>query len=243
MPITISDEHPERHLARLGTVFARFDRQDSGNVSYGVAADGHRHFVKTAGHPDDTPFLTHAQRVDLLRNAVRLARAYRHPALPALRAVIDSAHGPMLVYDWADGELVGVPREHRDDPASAYRRFLALPPVRVLTALDTVVDVHDLLDRAGEVAGDFYDGCLLYDFTPHRLSLIDLDDYRPEPYRNDMGRIFGSSRFMASEEFTPGALIDQRAGVFTMGRPALPRRPPPRPSARDCHPRDTSRPG
>ncbi|NAS20655.1 serine/threonine protein kinase [Herbidospora sp. NEAU-GS84] len=215
-----SDEPPERRLARLGTVFARFDRQDSGNVSYGAVVDGERCFVKTAGHPDATAFLDHARRVDLLRNAVRLARAHRHPALPALRMVVESAHGPMLVYDWADGDLIGVPRAHRDDPASPYRRFLALPPGRVLAALDTIVDVHDLLGQAGEVAGDFYDGCLLYDFITHRLSLIDLDNYRPGPYRNDMGRMFGSSRFMAPEEFTLGSVIDQRTSVFTLGRTA-----------------------
>ncbi|GAB1817975.1 hypothetical protein [Herbidospora sp. RD11066] len=217
----LADEAPEPYLARLGTIFARFDRQDSGNVSYGVALDGERLFVKTAGRPDHVPFLTHAQRVNLLHNAVRLARAYRHPALPALRAVVDSAHGPMLVYDWADGELVGVPREHRDDPASSFQRFRGLPPDRILAALDTIVDVHDLLGRAGEIAVDFYDGCLLYDFSTHRLSLIDLDNYVPAPFRNEMGRTFGSSRFMAPEEFTLGALIDQRTSVFTLGRTAL----------------------
>ncbi len=216
----LPDEAPEHYLARLGTVFARFDRQDSGNVSYGVVVDGERHFVKTAGHPDHAPFLDHAQRVGLLRNAVRLARAYRHPALPALHTVVESAHGPMLVYDWADGELVGVPREQRDDPASAYHRFRSLPADRVLAVLDTVFDVHDLLGRNGEVAGDFYDGCLIYDFTTRDVAVIDLDTYRPGPYRNDMGRMFGSSRFMAPEEFTLGALIDQRTSVFTMGRTA-----------------------
>ncbi|WP_061288903.1 hypothetical protein [Herbidospora cretacea] len=216
----LTDEPPENHLDRLGTIFARFDRQDSGNVSYGVAVGGERYFVKTAGHPDHTPFLDHAQRVDLLHNAVRLARTHRHPALPALRAVIDSAHGPMLVYDWAAGELVGVPRGQRDDPASSFQRFRSLRSDRLLAALDTIVDVHDLLGGAGEVAGDFYDGCLLYDFTTHRLSLIDLDHYRPGPSRNEMGRMFGSSRFMAPEEFIRGALIDQRTSVFTMGRTA-----------------------
>lgn len=35
-----------------------------------------------------------------------------------------------------------------------------------------------------------------------------------------MGRMFGSSRFMAPEEFERGTLIDQRTTVFTMGRTA-----------------------
>jgi serine/threonine-protein kinase len=198
------------------------DRQDSGNVSYGVEVDGARYFVKTAGRPDvDLPYLTHEQRVALLRNAVRIGQAYRHPALPRLHRVIESSHGPMLVYDWVDGESLNVPRDARDDPASAFHRFRHLPVERIVAALDTVVDVHDVFGRAGEVAGDFYDGCLLYDFAAHRLSMVDLDHYRPGPFRNEVGRMFGSTRFMAPEEFVKGATIDQRTSVFTLGRTVL----------------------
>jgi serine/threonine-protein kinase len=216
------DRAPAEHLRAVGTVFAVFDRQDSGNVSYGVEVDGVRHFVKTAGRPDlDLPYLTYDQRVALLRNAARIGQAHRHAALPPLRRVIESPHGPMLVYDWAEGELLGVPRSARDDPASAFHRFRSLPVERIAAVLDDVVDVHDLLGRAGEVAGDFYDGCLTYDFAAHRVSIVDLDNYRPGPYRNEMGRMFGSTRFMAPEEFVKGALIDQRTSVFTLGRTVL----------------------
>jgi serine/threonine-protein kinase len=213
---------PEEHLRDAGSVFAVFDQQDSGNLSYGVEVNGARYFVKTAGRPDlDLPHLTHDQRVSLLRNAARIGNAYRHPALPRLHNVIESPHGPMLVYDWADGELLGVPRDARNDPASAFHRFRHLPIERIAAALDMIVDVHEVLGRAGEVAGDFYDGCLLYDFATHRLSMMDLDNYRPGPYRNEMGRMFGSTRFMAPEEFVKGATIDQRTSVFTLGRTVL----------------------
>jgi serine/threonine-protein kinase len=74
---------PEEHLRDAGSVFAVFDQQDSGNLSYGVEVNGARYFVKTAGRPDlDLPHLTHDQRVSLLRNAARIGNAYRHPALP-----------------------------------------------------------------------------------------------------------------------------------------------------------------
>jgi serine/threonine protein kinase, bacterial len=206
----------------MGSIFARFDRQDSLNVSYGVEVDGARFFVKTAGHPDDhAPFLAHGERVALLHNAARLARLYRHPALPRLHGVVESQHGPMLVYDWVEGELLGVPRARRDDPTSSFQRFRALPAEQIAACLDAIVEVHDLLGAGGEVAGDFYDGCVIYDFAAQRPSLIDLDSYRPGPYRNEMGRMFGSTRFMAPEEFTRGALIDQRTSVFTMGRAVL----------------------
>jgi serine/threonine-protein kinase len=36
-----------------------------------------------------------------------------------------------------------------------------------------------------------------------------------------MGRMFGSTRFMAPEEFELGALIDEQTNVFVMGQTAL----------------------
>lgn len=65
---------------------------------------------------------------------------------------------------------------------------------------------------------DFYDICLIYDFDRRQLRLIDLDMYRDGPFTNEMGRMFGSTRFMAPEEFQLGATIDERTNVFTMGR-------------------------
>jgi serine/threonine-protein kinase len=212
------DVTPEEYLASVGRVFARFDQQDSGNLSYGVEVGGHRYFVKTAGPPHREGTTDHAARVTLLHNAIRLARTYRHPALPVLHQTVESPHGTLLVYEWADGELLGVPSAARSDPASAYLRFRALPVERIVAALDTIFEVHAMLGEGGEVAGDFYDGCLIYDFATGGLSLIDLDSYHAGPYRNGMGRMYGSTRFMAPEEFTLGALIDQRTSVFTMGR-------------------------
>ncbi|MCZ6680279.1 MAG: serine/threonine protein kinase, partial [Candidatus Poribacteria bacterium] len=52
------------------------------------------------------------------------------------------------------------------------------------------------------------------------LHVVDLDCYRQGPFTNEMGRMFGSSRFMAPEEFELGAGIDERTNVFTMGRTA-----------------------
>lgn len=48
--------------------------------------------------------------------------------------------------------------------------------------------------------------------------MIDLDTYSRGPVVNTMGRMFGSTRFMAPEEFARGAVIDQRTTVFTLGR-------------------------
>jgi serine/threonine protein kinase, bacterial len=202
-------------LAAQGEIFARFERQDSGNLSYGVRVGDARYFVKTAGTA--TTALTLTERITLLRNAVRIA-AIGHPALVPLRQVVESPAGPLLVYEWVEGELVGVERARRDDPGSTFARFRALPVPEILAALDVVFDLHERLAAAGFIAVDFYDGSLLYDFAAHVLNVIDLDHYQPGPFINQQGRLFGSSRFMAPEEHQLGAGIDQRTNVFTLGR-------------------------
>ncbi len=215
------DVEPDAYLASIGAVFARFETQDSGNVSYGVRAGEHRFFVKTAGRVHDPlPVLSHVARIELLRNAVELARV-SHAAMPALHRVIESPTGPMLVYDWFDGELLHARSADRDEPTSAFQRFRVLPVERIVACLDTVFDLHVVLVRTGWVAGDFYDGCLLYDFASAELRIIDLDNYHRGPYANTTGRMFGSARFMAPEEFTLGATIDERTTVFNFGRTAF----------------------
>ncbi|MCW2793620.1 MAG: hypothetical protein JWO76_2718 [Nocardioides sp.] len=226
MTVRAIDEDPGGYVRRHGTVLAEFGHltQESGNVSWLVDVGGTRLFVKTAGSTDapvpgaPTPYFDHAGRVRLLRNAVELASSCAHPALPRLLNVIESPYGPALVYEAARGELVHVPRERRGDPASAYQRFGHLQADRLLGVFDVLVDLHVDLAAAGWVACDLYDGCLLVDFATASLSVVDLDTYRRGPSVNDMGRMFGASRFMAPEELELGAPIDERTTVFTLGR-------------------------
>ena len=200
-------------LSGGGRIFAVFDErtQDSGNVSYGVDARGRRFFVKTAGRPnDDAPRCDHAERVALLRNAVRLAKSADHPALPRLRRIVEYSAGPALVYDWVEGDLV----------RGSLDRIRGLPARDAAAMLTDLYDLHAHLAERGWIAVDFYDGAMIYDFDRHRLHIVDLDHYHPGPFTNRMGRMFGSTRFMAPEEFELGARIDERTTVFTMGRAA-----------------------
>ena len=220
------DQPASAYVARHGRVEREFSHltQDSGNVSWIVEAPEGRLFIKTAGTGASpppgapTPYFDHSGRVRLLRNAVDLARSCDHPALAALLNVIETPAGPMLVYRAAPGELIGAPAALRADPASAYQRFANLPAAAQLSIFDTLIDVHRVLAGQGWVAGDLYDGCLIVDFDTLTLHVVDLDTYRRGPSRNDMGRMFGSRRFMAPEEFEFGAPLDQRTTVFTLGR-------------------------
>lgn len=217
------EQTPDVYLNAVGSVFAVFDEhtQDSGNISYGVQTAQGRYFVKTAGHPDDpTPFMSHSERVLLLRNAIRLRQSCDHRTLPTLHQVIESPNGPLLVYQWVEGELIRADAALRDDPRSTFQRFRQLPPHEIIRALDLVYELHHQLARLGWIAVDFYDGCMIYDFDRGELHIVDLDHYCEGSFINEMGRMFGSSRFMAPEEFERGAPIDERTTVFTMGRTA-----------------------
>ena len=217
------EQVPDVYLSSVGSVFAVFDErsQDSGNISYGVQTPQGRYFVKTAGYPDDpNPFLSHSERVSLLRNAVRVQRSCDHRTLPPLHQVIESPTGPLLVYQWVDGELIRVDAAMRDDPRSTFQRFRRLLSQEIIRALDLIYELHHQLAQLGWVAVDFYDGCLIYNFDRQELHVVDLDHYSKAPFINEMGRMFGSSRFMAPEEFERGARIDERTTVFTMGRTA-----------------------
>ena len=217
------DHEADRYLQSIGDVFALFDEeiQDSGNISYGIRTEGERYFVKTAGRPDNPdPHLSHAERVSMLRNAIHLRRGCNYHTLPALHQVVESPTGPLLVYEWVNGELVRTDAASREHPGSTFQRFRGLPSEEILSVLDQVYELHYRLAQTGWIAVDFYDGCMIYDFSQQEFHVIDLDLYRDAPFINEMGRMFGSIRFMAPEEFELGARIDERTNVFTMGRTA-----------------------
>ena len=222
------DQPASAYVARHSQVEREFSlTQDSGNVSWIVEAPEGRLFIKTAGTdapplPDaPTPYFDHSGRVRLLRNAFDLARSCDHPALPALLNVIETPTGPMLVYRAAPGEHIGG-QAHRVPPADSVPSRIGLPRFApaghgAAAFFDTLIDLHRVLAGLGWVACDLYDGCLIVDFDTLSLHVVDLDTYRRGPSRNDVGRMFGSRRFMAPEEFELGAPLDQRTTVFTLG--------------------------
>jgi len=99
-------------------------------------------------------------------------------------------------------------------------RFRSLPVPNILATLDTIYDAHVALTEHGFVASDFYDGCIIYDFDGAQTFLCDLDEYRPGPWKLERDRAYGSTRFMAPEEFRRGATIDHVTNVFNLERAA-----------------------
>ncbi|WP_409271273.1 serine/threonine protein kinase [Neobacillus sp. SCS-31] len=222
----ILEKHDFGWLRDYGTVFCVFDRQDSGNIAFGIERDGVKKLVKFAGaktlrysgKPEDA--------VARLKDAALLYVELSHPHLVRLEDHFAVDGGYALVFDWFDGECLHMPDEFPPpkkytDPNSPFFRFRQLSAEKRLDALECIFKFHALAEKKGYVAVDFYDGSILYDFKTNSTRICDIDFYQKKPFFNSMGRMWGSSRFMSPEEFELGAPIDSQTNVFNMGAAAF----------------------
>ncbi len=222
----LREGHDFNWLNGWGRVFQVFDQQDSGNIGFGVERGGVRRFIKYAGASTVDYPGSPADAVDRLIKAVPVYRDLRHPALVSLIDCFDTVNGFAMVFEWFNGECLHShwlfsPREKYTHPASPNFRFNRLPLTKRLAAFERILSFHAHAEARGYLAVDFYDGSILYDFETDQARICDIDFYQRRPLINTMGRMWGSTRFMAPEEFELGAAIDQRTNVFTMGAMAF----------------------
>ena len=90
-----------------------------------------------------------------------------------------------------------------------------------LTVFRDILSFFEYIASQNYVAIDFYDGSIMYDFENGKMTICDIDFFRKQPCSNDMGRMWGSSRFQAPEEFQLGAVIDEITNVYTVGATAF----------------------
>ncbi|WP_426446172.1 serine/threonine protein kinase [Paenibacillus sp. S-38] len=209
----LREAHDFGWLRELGQVFAVFDRQDSGNISFGVLRDGEKLFIKYAGAKPVCFSGEACEAVTRLRAATVLYQKLAHPYLVKWMGEIELPFGYAAVFQWQEGTgLRG---------AEAMGRFKGLPLGDRLAALGRIFEFHAHVEEKGYAAVDFYDGSLLYDYAGGGLTICDIDVYQQVPFVNPVGRLWGSSRFMSPEEYVLGAEIDGCTNVFTMGAMAF----------------------
>jgi serine/threonine-protein kinase len=190
----------------LDQAFRRFDRQDSGSMSYGLEIGSRRWFVKLATTPDAR---------ESFNRAIRFHEAVEHSSV--VRPVMADTEASALVYPWLEGEVLNRATIHGSD-RSALSTFRRRPVAEILGAITDVLDAHCVIEAHGFVAVDFYDGSMLYDFGARKMHLVDLDEYRPGPFVVPGDRLPGSRSFMAPEEWHQGSTIDARTTVFNLAR-------------------------
>ncbi len=211
LPVRLKFPYDFGFLSGYGRVFRVFDQQDSGNLCFGTKRNGEKFLIKYAGAPtvhyDGTP----EAAVERLKSTLPIYRALRHPTLVELVEPLEIPGGFAMIFKWADGDCMD-----RTD-AAAHKRFMALPAEVRMNIFRDALDFLAFVNERGWVAIDFYDGSILYDFEAGKTTVCDIDLFRRIPCTNDMGRMYGSSKFMSPEEFTFGAPLDKSTNVYTAG--------------------------
>lgn len=123
----------------------------------------------------------------------------------------------MLELPAASTGLVFSSKTVEDGSGAILAAFLSLPVEKKLAVFQAVLAFHRHVAERGYVSVDFYDGCVMYEEETGRPLLCDVDAYHRTPFFNPVGRMWGSSRFMAPEEYQKGAPVDERTMVYTMG--------------------------
>lgn len=198
-------------LASYGRVFKVFDDQDSGNICFGTEREGQRYFIKFAGAPTEAYDGTAEDAVRRLKAALPVYRDLSGSGLEQFVQAEETGGGYALIFRWAQGSCMG-----RAYPA-AHRRFMSLPVKARLKVFRDILVFLEHVHACGYVAVDFYDGSILYDFETDKTTVCDIDFFRKKPCINDMGRMWGSGRFMSPEEYRLGAELNERTNVYTAG--------------------------
>ena len=202
-------------LQKYGTVFRVFDDQDSGNICFGTKKNGERYFLKFAGAPTAEYDGTAESAVLRLKAALPVYEALRHPNLVEYLGCEEIGGGFLAVFRWTDARCMG--RMYPEDRAA----FFSLPLRKRVQVFEEILDFLAHTAAKGWLAVDFYDGSIMYDFAAEKTIICDIDFFRPLPGVNDMGRIWGSGKFMSPEEFTLGAALDEVTNVYTAGAMAF----------------------
>ena len=215
IPFKLKSTFDFNFMKEYGTVFKVYDDQDSGNICFGTEKDGQRYFVKFAGAPTEQYGGDPADAISRLKATLLIYSDLKHENLIELIEAKEIGAGFAMVFKWADGDCMG-----RMSPA-AYRRFIQIPINDRLAVFSDILSFLECVVSRNYVAIDFYDGSIMYDFVNGKTTICDIDLFRKQPCVNDMGHMWGSSRFQSTEEHQLGADIDEITNVYTLGATAF----------------------
>lgn len=210
-------------LKALGTVFAVFSQNDSGNISFGVNNGQDKYFVKVAGLRTVESIRTPAEAMESLRSAITIYEDIKHPNLIQLVKHYQFENLCIAVFKWAEGDCLfdywNFKKYHANSQIIApAERFKHLPIAQRIKSADTLFSFLDKVSKSGYVAVDFYDGSIMYDFFNDITTICDIDFFRKKPAKNDMGEDYWrTKRCKAPEEYLVDAAIDEATNVYTLG--------------------------
>jgi len=203
------DMTADEFIEELGIVFDSFLSQDSGNKCYSLRTPQGSKWIKILNLAQ-TP-------IDSVQETLQFYNSLSSELIPRNWNLVELSDCLVMIHDWVPGRVLNSPDENRRDANSTYQRFMRLPVERRLTVFDHILQLFIEIEGKNIIIEDFYDGCVIYDFDRDEAHICDLDHIHFGEYVLNKDRQYGSSRFMAPEEFTKGSSIDHRTNVFTMG--------------------------
>ena len=214
VPFSVREETDLTWLAPYGRVERVWDGMTSGNLVFQVDGPYGRMKVKYAGARTLNYSGQPAEAADRLREAVQ-KYLFRHRAMPELLTCgeVNDGKGFAAFFRWIEGESMH-PYPPSEQNWVLLRRQV---PLTLLTMMDDLIDLHVMLAAHGLVAGNFQDSNLIFDPVRGTLRLCSIDGYLRMPYVNRGGRLHGSPKFMAPEEYLYDSVVDERTTVYNLG--------------------------
>lgn len=215
IPFKLKSAFDFSFLKAYGTIFKIFDEQDSGNICFGIQKNDSRYFIKFAGTRTVRYNGEPADAICGLKATLPIYDDLKHENLVDLIEAKEIGGGFATVFKWVDGDCMG-----RQFPES-HQSFMQLPVSVRLAAFGEILSFFEHVAIQNYVAIDFYDGSIMYNYENNKTVICDIDLFGKKPYKNEMGRMWGSSRFLSPEEYQFGALIDEVTNVYTLGATAF----------------------
>lgn len=212
-------------LKRYDDLFAVFDKNDSGNISFGVEKNSQKYFIKFAGCKTINYKGNPLSAIEALKNAEKVYKDLECDTLIKVINTFETQRGFGMIFEWVDGENM-FPYwtfdeiDRYNNPRSPYYKFRHLEIEYKMEAIDKIFKFLILVNKKGYIAVDFYDGSLMYDFDKHIIKICDVDLFKfARQVKNiDGEQYWGSPRIKSPEESKRGAIIDSRSNIYNLGK-------------------------
>ena len=199
----------ENYAKSLGSIFEKFLSQDSGNICFSIHTEKNPIWIK---------FLDlEKTKINNLQEVINFYNSCQSPLIAKNWKLFRVNDKYVMQCEWIPGIVINSPNENGNHYKAAYRKFMNLSFKIKIDAYNKILHFFEWLESENIIIEDFYDGCIIYDFEKNDTYLCDLDHLHQGLYKLEKERQYGSSRFMAPEEFKKGSVIDFTTNVYTMG--------------------------
>lgn len=209
-------------LLRYGTPFSVYEGLDSGYIGFGLKSEKWGFlYARFAGAPLEGAVCTPDESRERAERAAPVYYTLAHPALNCLLGHGRDGGGVLSLFRWIRAESLlsadTFTAEGDYHPYSALARFQRKPLFLKLELLDDLFAFHAFAEEKGYMACALSEDHILWNHDTDSLIVGNADAYHPFPAENRMVRRPGSPRFLAPEEYVPGARLDGATTEYALG--------------------------